>query len=150
MGLAQSRYFGTSSAVVCQSDAWRLPGKALSWASDLTRAQRSARPASALSQQIRNPTSGMFKSARWQQLPQSRVLYEQTVPAAASATGNGSPGPRLYYDRGHYAGNVLDYDNYSHEFDFKCWQQDRVCMYRNLTRGFWQLELRFWSTTGYL
>ena len=41
---------------------------------------------------------------------------------SASATDNGAPGARLYYDPRYYAGNVFDPDGYSLEFVFKSWQ----------------------------
>jgi hypothetical protein len=41
---------------------------------------------------------------------------------AASATVNGAPGARLYYDPRYYAANVFDPDGYSIEVVYKSWQ----------------------------
>jgi hypothetical protein len=43
----------------------------------------------------------------------------------ASATGNGPPGARLYYDSRYYAANVLDPHGYSIEVAYKSWQHSQ-------------------------
>lgn len=53
---------------------------------------------------------------------QDQVDAAYAAAIAAGATGNGTPGFRLYYDPRYYAANVLDPDGYSLEFVYKNWQ----------------------------
>ena len=48
------------------------------------------------------------------------AFYEAAM--AVSATDNGKPGARLYYDPRYYAANVFDPDGYSLEAVYKSWQ----------------------------